>query len=637
MKRHLTFVVFVLLVLAAGARATTVYFPVLDMTGATNDVTFNVRAVNNPIIFNNQFHYFPRNGTNFSSTGSFATNYFVPGHYTVAILGLAKTWSIYVTNTTDTLNAVDLSTSITIHTGIQSLTVYGSAFLTNDGHSNYSIIVTNDLDSVVAIGNTNFVRNTNGTGYGTTLLSSPSLASPNLTNAVNRGNAFRSPGSGANSDQIGASANASGTASLALGGASSATANSATTVGSSSLATAINATALGSSAEASAQGSTALGVLSSASHQNSTAVGAAAATTAADQVRLGLASQHVSIPGALVVGGLVTANGGGLSNAVDVIAGSGVNVVTGANNRSFTLDIASGVTNQWESDATNAAYGVVPLTAVLTNEARAVEVTNTGNQLGGSLVAPNGSASSPSIRFLNSPTTGLYSSGSGGTFSVTINNQNTWEFGDGAGGRMFRPNTDNAVAIGDATHRPSDIFSVQVQSVNNIASSHYGNGLGLSNTVDIIAGQGITVVTGANKRVYTIISTNFDDVAPIVFKGHVTFNSNIVVQGLSFPTNTWAGPTNTFYLRTNKQFFVASTDCALTNIGGQLAGLNTWGILTVSNSTASDIVVRSTASGLRAQGPLTTTALTIGGGKEGILSFESRELYSTNFVTSAQQ
>lgn len=123
----------------------------------------------------------------------------------------------------------------------------------------------------------------------------------------------------------------------------------------------------------------------------------------------------------------------------------------------------------------------------------------------------------------------------------------------------------------------------------------------------------------------------------LTFNGKVTFNSNVVVTTLSFPTNAWPGATNTLLLNTNYLNYVATTDCAITNVGGQDATMNTWATLTVSNSTASDITVRTYSPGIRLQGASTTAALVVGAGKEGYLSFHCRGVLSTNLVTSTQQ
>lgn len=126
------------------AFATSVYFPVLQMTGSTNDVTINVRAVNNPVIWNGAFHYLPANGTNFTTSGGYATNSFVPGRYTMSVIGLAQSWTIYVTNSATIQSAVDLTvgTGIVKYSGIQSLSATGLQ-LTNDGYGNFFLVNTN--------------------------------------------------------------------------------------------------------------------------------------------------------------------------------------------------------------------------------------------------------------------------------------------------------------------------------------------------------------------------------------------------------------------------------------------------------------------------------------------------------------
>jgi hypothetical protein len=116
-----------------------------------------------------------------------------------------------------------------------------------------------------------------------------------------------------------------------------------------------------------------------------------------------------------------------------------------------------------------------------------------------------------------------------------------------------------------------------------------------------------------------------------VFSGKTTFTST------SYPTNAWLGPSNTLDLLTNYVNYVAAGDVAITNTGSQDPRLNTWATLTVSNSTASAITVRTLAPGVRAQGSTTTAALSIGAGKEGYVTFHSRGFLSTNYVTSAQQ
>lgn len=119
-----------------------VYFPALEMTGATNDVTINVRAVNNPVIYNGNFYHLPKNGTNLTTVAGVVTNSFIPGAYTVSVSGLPKSWTIYVTNNSTAVNAVELSREIVRYSGVQSVT--GSAIqVSNDGLGNITITDTN--------------------------------------------------------------------------------------------------------------------------------------------------------------------------------------------------------------------------------------------------------------------------------------------------------------------------------------------------------------------------------------------------------------------------------------------------------------------------------------------------------------
>jgi hypothetical protein len=144
---------------------------------------------------------------------------------------------------------------------------------------------------------------------------------PSTTNLANYGNAISSPGvSGTGSEQFGTGAIARNTASTAVGNSAVAVADYAVAVG--ALATAsnvnstaigtlasaqgINSTALGTGALATNTSSTALSVGSTATNGFDTAIGVNSKTTAAHQVRLGTASEHVSIPGNLNVEGSIS-------------------------------------------------------------------------------------------------------------------------------------------------------------------------------------------------------------------------------------------------------------------------------------------------------------------------------------------
>ncbi len=154
------------------------------------------------------------------------------------------------------------------------------------------------------------------------------------------------------------------------------------------------------------------------------------------------------------------------------------------------------------------------------------------------------------------------------------------------------------------------ISTNRITAPNIVSTNFIGNGAGLTNLIG---------------------ATNFSSTVTYNFNGKTTFNS------VSYNTNAWAGPTNSLTLTTNYQFFVASTDCNINGIAGRIADQNTWTTLTISNSTAGDITVRSTASGIRPQGSSTLAALVVGAGKEGYLTYHCRGFLSTNYVTTAQQ
>lgn len=113
---------------------------------------------------------------------------------------------------------------------------------------------------------------------------SATLANPVLTNAVNRGIAIQSY--------------ATLPSTFAAGTNSSAGAAGAVAIGDSALADGTGSIAIGyQSVTDLVTNATAIGYLASAQNDNSTALGAGATTTTANQVRLGTASDSVSIPG----------------------------------------------------------------------------------------------------------------------------------------------------------------------------------------------------------------------------------------------------------------------------------------------------------------------------------------------------
>lgn len=139
------------------------------------------------------------------------------------------------------------------------------------------------------------------------------LVSPTLTNGVNYGNAFRSPGSGSDSEQFGSGALATGDNSVAVGNAAVADDEATLALGNNTLATEENSIAVGNGAISAGQYGLAVGRLAVVSNFNGIAIGpdsyvgfdssisfgANAIATAANQIRLGTATEHISIPGTL--------------------------------------------------------------------------------------------------------------------------------------------------------------------------------------------------------------------------------------------------------------------------------------------------------------------------------------------------
>lgn len=162
------------------------------------------------------------------------------------------------------------------------------------------------VSNSAAIGG-NVYRLTNGVYW------TPKLATPTFTNAVNYGNSFSSPGTGAGSDQFGYIAEASGESALAVGSGSvasdiysvalgywaAASDADAMAIGSNSDASGTNAVALGNGAVANKMNAMAIGTGSTAYHSNAVALGVGAATTATDQIVLGNGAHNVVMPGVL--------------------------------------------------------------------------------------------------------------------------------------------------------------------------------------------------------------------------------------------------------------------------------------------------------------------------------------------------
>ncbi len=135
-----------------------------------------------------------------------------------------------------------------------------------------------------------------------------------ITNAINRGTAFQSPGSGVNSLQLGNGAISSGYQSIAIGDNASASASYALSIGSGGVVTKSNSVQVGSAAVTGTNSigigynaivagdrAIALGTESTASHTNAIVIGYGASSTTTNQIMLGRSTETVNVPGTLVI------------------------------------------------------------------------------------------------------------------------------------------------------------------------------------------------------------------------------------------------------------------------------------------------------------------------------------------------
>lgn len=176
-----------------------------------------------------------------------------------------------------------------------------------------------------------FLHKVSGTNAGRIVgghYASPFLSGPSLTNGINYGNAFRSPGTGANSEQFGTGALADGQFGLAVGASAYSGSNVANTaIGNSATCYYLPANrhgefalAFGPSTRASGTNSGAVFFSSVSDYNDSYAI--AGTTTANNQIRIGGSGvdHWVSIPGVLQAAG--TSNLSVTAGSSNVMRGS---------------------------------------------------------------------------------------------------------------------------------------------------------------------------------------------------------------------------------------------------------------------------------------------------------------------------
>jgi len=135
--------------------------------------------------------------------------------------------------------------------------------------------------------------------------------------------------------------------------------------------------------------------------------------------------------------------------------------------------------------------------------------------------------------------------------------------------------------------------------------------------IDIVSGSNTTVTAALSgtTAIYTVSA------APV----------------LPFSTNAFVGHTNLMYMTNVSQYFVATTNCAVTNVFDTGSADTRIANLMISNSASANITLYVEIPAGRAMGAATTNALVIPSGKVGELTVKTFARYLTNYVTTVQQ
>lgn len=289
------------------------------------------------------------------ATVTYSTNY-IERSYTVTVPYTAVTNLPYRTNMASALvDWISLTTTTTVPV---TATAFEGYVNTNGNQTiNGAKVFAGTLSGTIGTvsnGVANGTRITNVAGLHGTLnyLTNGVLHSPTLTNGVNYGNAFRSPGSGANSEQVGTSAAATGQDSLAIGNSatasdtadvaigyqSQAVGSSGIAIGSAAATAGSAAIAIGPAAAGTGANSIAIGNLAEAMHDESIVLGGGLTTTAEYQILMGTADHTAYIPGTMVIGNVTNAYLTGTNHIAGAWSASigALSVNGGANNKELT-------------------------------------------------------------------------------------------------------------------------------------------------------------------------------------------------------------------------------------------------------------------------------------------------------------
>lgn len=202
---------------------------------------------------------------------------------------------------------------------------------------------------------TRSVRNTNEWSSGT--FTNPIIHTPVITNGANYGNAFRSPGGGAASEQFGDGATASTNYAIAVGAGAAASGIESIAMGLDTVSSGTNSTAIGSSSSATGNDATAIGRGASANYENSVAIGVNTAAGAAGDFILGNATNTVKINGILYVAVQTNSTWAGTNILTGDLSVPPFDVQSLANGNNL-LAVADGKTMVTLSPGPTAAYSI---------------------------------------------------------------------------------------------------------------------------------------------------------------------------------------------------------------------------------------------------------------------------------------
>jgi hypothetical protein len=504
-------------------------------------------------------------------------------------------------------------------------------------------------------GSVSNVNLTNATGISGTVakLTNGAWSNPKFTNAINYGNAFRSPGSGTLSEQFGSGANASGGLGLALGNSSIASGTSSTAVGAFAwalntsasafgtfaFATATNSGAFGNGAVASNLNAMAFGAVSTATNDDSIALGTGARTTDTNQIVLGNANGYVSIPGNLDVAGYVT--NAHFADQIEFPAGSDIafgryDISSLANGEN--QDVPVGTNTYINLSGPTAAFSICGFTS-----ARNGKIIIVVNQTGFAMTLKNeaGCESTAGNRILTLTGSDVTLAGSRAVMLVYNSSSSRWVIiGAGPGSSTTELSAGEVVSGGITNNADgfwgngAGLTNLQLSSVssslsvNNLTVTNgITNSAATANTIarwdggkklsSLANGGNNTVLHGTTPPAYSALDLANDVTGNL---GVIHLNNGTSASSSTFwrGDGTWASPS----ISASQTPWVGDIDGAgfsLTNVGTIKVTntLNVAGAVSVSNVAASKILQTAADS--------TLAALTVGTG----LNFDGTTLTAT--------